>query len=52
VTDAGTGLTDLGARWYDPATGIFASLDPVLETASPLQLNGYDYAGDSPSASA
>jgi len=48
VADTGTGLTNVGARWYDPATGMFASLDPVLEAASPLQLNGYDYAGSDP----
>ncbi|HEV3172904.1 MAG TPA: RHS repeat-associated core domain-containing protein [Actinocrinis sp.] len=46
--DPTTGLTDVGARWYDPATGTFTSLDPVLETASPQQLNGYSYAADNP----
>ncbi len=46
--DASTGLTNIGARWYDPATGTFASLDPVLDPASPLQLNGYTYASDNP----
>jgi RHS repeat-associated protein len=29
--DATTGLTDIGAREYDPVTGTFISLDPVLE---------------------
>jgi RHS repeat-associated protein len=48
VADAGIGLTDVGARWYDPVTGSFASLDPVLDKASQLQLNGYSYAGDNP----
>jgi RHS repeat-associated protein len=48
VTDPATSLTDIGARWYDPATGTFISLDPVLETGSPLQLNGYTYAADDP----
>jgi RHS repeat-associated protein len=48
VTDTGTGLTDVGSRWYDPVTGSFVSLDPMLETASPLQLNGYTYAAEDP----
>jgi RHS repeat-associated protein len=52
VTDTSTGLTDIGARWYDPVTGSFVSLDPLLETGSPLQLNGYTYAaGDAVSSS-
>ena len=46
--DASTGLTDVGARWYDSATGTFVSLDPVLDPASPLQLNGYTYAAGNP----
>ena len=48
VADANTGLTDIGAREYDPATGRFISLDPILETSSPQQLNGYTYAADNP----
>jgi RHS repeat-associated protein len=48
VTDTTTDLTDIGARWYDPVTGTFISLDPLLETSSPLQLNGYTYASDNP----
>jgi RHS repeat-associated protein len=47
-TDTGTGLTDVGARWYDPVTGSFISLDPVLETGDPTQINGYGYAGNNP----
>jgi RHS repeat-associated protein len=46
--DAVTGLTNIGSRWYDPSTGTFASLDPVLETSSPTELNGYCYAGNDP----
>jgi RHS repeat-associated protein len=49
--DAGTGLTSIGARWYDAATGAFASLDPVLDKASPQQLNGYTYSGADPVSS-
>ena len=47
-TDADTGLTIIGARQYDPSTGMFISPDPVLETTSPQQLNGYTYAADNP----
>ena len=48
--DTTTGLTDIGARWYDPTTGTFQSLDPVLEATSPQQLAGYTYAADNPTA--
>jgi RHS repeat-associated protein len=48
AADANTGLTDIGAREYDPATGRFISLDPILETSSPQELNGYSYAGNNP----
>ena len=48
VTDGATGLTDVGARWYDPVTGSFISVDLVLETGDPTQLAGYDYAGNDP----
>jgi RHS repeat-associated protein len=47
-TDPTSGLTIIGARQYDPATGLFLSIDPLLEPASPLQLNGYSYAEDNP----
>jgi len=49
--DATTALTDVGARWYDPTTGSFISLDPVLETTDPTQLGGYDYSGNDPVSS-
>jgi RHS repeat-associated protein len=48
TTDANTGLTIVGSRQYDPTTGSFISLDPLLENTSPQQLNGYTYAGDNP----
>ncbi|TDC74172.1 RHS repeat-associated core domain-containing protein [Actinomadura sp. 7K507] len=43
-----TGLTHLGAREYDPETGRFVSVDPVLNQADPQQMNGYTYANNSP----
>jgi RHS repeat-associated protein len=47
-TDASTGLTTIGARSYDPSTGMFISADPLLEPGSPADLNGYTYAADNP----
>lgn len=46
--DANTGLETLGARVYDPATGRFLPADPVLDTGTPQQINGYDYASNNP----
>ncbi|MET9278168.1 RHS repeat-associated core domain-containing protein [Streptomyces anthocyanicus] len=46
--DAATGLTQLGARQYDPDTGRFLSVDPLLEPDKPNTLNGYAYASNSP----
>ena len=46
--DAATGLTNLGAREYDPHLGRFISPDPVLEATDPTQIGGYTYAGDNP----
>ena len=51
VDDATTALTLIGARWYDPTTGSFISLDPVLEANDPTQLGGYDYSGNNPVSS-
>jgi RHS repeat-associated protein len=48
VQDDTTGLTHLGARDYDPTTGRFISLDPVLELTDPQQINGYSYAANNP----
>jgi RHS repeat-associated protein len=47
-TDTTTSLDLLGARQYNPATGTFTSLDPILEAGSPLQMGGYSYAADNP----
>ncbi|MGW2643020.1 RHS repeat-associated core domain-containing protein [Streptomyces sp. NPDC001348] len=46
--DDNTGLTNLGAREYDPSIGRFLSPDPLLDPGSPQTWNAYDYAGDSP----
>jgi RHS repeat-associated protein len=47
VTDP-TGLTHLGAREYDPAIGRFITVDPILNVADPIQMNGYNYANNNP----
>jgi RHS repeat-associated protein len=46
--DPTTGLDLLGARQYNPATGSFTSLDPLLEAGDPQQMGGYTYAADNP----
>jgi RHS repeat-associated protein len=46
--DATTGLTHLGAREYDPAAGRFISVDPIIDTDDPQQMNGYAYSHNSP----
>ncbi|MFJ8827703.1 RHS repeat-associated core domain-containing protein [Streptomyces sp. NPDC102467] len=51
-TDDPTGLTHLGAREYDPSTGRFLSVDPVLDLNDPLQMNAYAYANSRPVSAA
>lgn len=46
--DQNTSLDLLGARQYDPATGRFLQVDPVLEAGDPRQMGGYSYAADNP----
>lgn len=46
--DADTGLTQLGARQYDPLIGRFISVDPLLQTNVPQTLNGYTYGAQNP----
>lgn len=43
-----TGLTQLGAREYDPNTGRFITVDPVFNAVSPQSWAGYTYADNSP----
>ncbi|MGW0534971.1 polymorphic toxin-type HINT domain-containing protein [Streptomyces sp. NPDC003032] len=45
---ASTGLTHLGAREYDPTTGRFLSVDPVMDLTDPQQMNGYTYSNSNP----
>ncbi|MFG2146843.1 polymorphic toxin-type HINT domain-containing protein [Streptomyces sp. NPDC048696] len=46
--DPATGLTNLGAREYQPSTGRFLNPDPLLDAAQPQQWNGYAYSNNSP----
>ena len=48
TVDSTTGLTNLGAREYDPVTGRFLSADPMLNGGDPQQMNGYAYANNNP----
>ncbi|MGI5438449.1 polymorphic toxin-type HINT domain-containing protein [Streptomyces shenzhenensis] len=48
TNDTSTGLTHLGAREYDPATGRFLSVDPVMDLTDPQQNNGYTYGNNNP----
>ena len=43
-----TGLIHVGARSYDPSTGRFLSVDPILATGDNQQINGYVYAYNNP----
>ena len=47
-TNTSTGLTDLGAREYDPNYGIFISPDPIVDVAEPASFNAYAYAYSNP----
>jgi RHS repeat-associated protein len=46
--DKTTGDVHLGARDYDPTTGRFLSVDPVLDLQDPQQFNAYAYSNSSP----
>jgi RHS repeat-associated protein len=43
-----TGLIDIGARKYNPATATFISVDPLLDTSNPQTMTGYTYSADDP----
>ncbi|MCA5894908.1 hypothetical protein LEP48_16350 [Isoptericola sp. NEAU-Y5] len=43
-----TGLTAIGARYYDPTIGRFTSVDPIMDLADPQQWHGYAYANNNP----
>ncbi|MFE0776935.1 RHS repeat domain-containing protein [Streptomyces sp. NPDC058861] len=47
-TNDPTGLTHLGAREYDPTTGRFLSVDPIIDFADPAQMNAYAYGHNNP----
>jgi RHS repeat-associated protein len=49
ASDTATGLTNLGARQYQPGTGSFISPDPLLKPYDPQNLNAYAYSADNPS---
>jgi RHS repeat-associated protein len=51
IDDTTTGLTHIGAREYDQASGRFLSADPIVDMADPLQANGYSYSRNSPVSS-
>lgn len=46
--DPTTGLSALGARYFDSALGRFLSTDPATDDSSAQQANPYSYAGDNP----
>ncbi|MEV7612388.1 polymorphic toxin-type HINT domain-containing protein [Streptomyces sp. NPDC089799] len=46
--DESLGTVHLGAREYDPATGRFLSVDPIVDFSEPKQQNAYAYANNSP----
>jgi RHS repeat-associated protein len=48
ISDTATGLTDLGAREYQPQTGSFISPDLLLNPQDPQDLNAYSYSNDNP----
>jgi RHS repeat-associated protein len=43
-----TGLTQVGARYYDTTIGKFISTDPILDTTNSIQTNAYAYAENNP----
>ncbi len=52
TNDESTGLVHLGAREYDPSSGRFISIDPVMNLANPQHINGYTYGNNNPATHA
>jgi RHS repeat-associated protein len=48
ATTNASGVTHLGAREYNSATGVFLSVDPIMDLTDPTQWNAYSYAQNSP----
>jgi RHS repeat-associated protein len=48
TTDPATGLTNLGAREYNPLAQVFISADPLQKPYDPQDLNPYAYAEGNP----
>ncbi len=47
--DEGSGMFSMQARWYDPGSGSFLSIDPLIPSATdPQSLNPYSYARNNP----
>ncbi|MFI2102919.1 RHS repeat-associated core domain-containing protein [Isoptericola sp. NPDC019693] len=43
-----SGLTQVGARYYDPVLGAFVSVDPIMDLAKTQQWHGYAYSSNNP----
>ncbi|WP_307675012.1 polymorphic toxin-type HINT domain-containing protein [Streptomyces sp. V4I2] len=48
TVDQDTGLTRLGVRDYDPVTGRFITVDPMVDYGSPATMNPYAYSNNAP----
>jgi RHS repeat-associated protein len=48
TVDKDTGLTRLGARDYDPVTGRFIQVDPMVDYSQPATMNPYAYSNNAP----